>query len=198
MLAACSPPAGPSAASLQAVGSLQELMQAVIDPSADGVWDAVETTTSSAGETVRRPQTSEQWLEVRRSALTLAESANLLLIDGRRVGAHDFPAEAQGALDLARIQELIAAKRASFNAFAAALRAAALASLAAIDAQDPTRLVSAGGTIDEVCEGCHLTFWYPNQVIPPLPSRLQSSTAGVAGAGSVTAVSKSAQFAAQK
>jgi hypothetical protein len=30
--------------------------------------------------------------------------------------------------------------------------------------------VKAGGVIDEICEGCHLTFWYPNQVIPSLPS----------------------------
>jgi hypothetical protein len=42
--------------------------------------------------------------------------------------------------------------------------------LAAIDAKDPAALVKAGGTLDEICESCHLTFWYPNQVIPPLPA----------------------------
>jgi len=31
-------------------------------------------------------------------------------------------------------------------------------------------LVRAGGDIDAVCEGCHLAFWYPNQVIPAFPS----------------------------
>jgi len=144
-------------------------MQSVIDPSADGVWNAVETVTTASGTTERQPRTPEEWLEVRHAAITLVESANLLVIEGRRAGAHDFPAEAAGALDSAHIQALITARRADFNAFAAALRIASLTALSAIDARDPVRLVSAGGAIDQVCEGCHLTFWYPNQVIPPLP-----------------------------
>ena len=31
-------------------------------------------------------------------------------------------------------------------------------------------LLETGETMDEVCEGCHLTFWYPDQVIPPPPA----------------------------
>jgi hypothetical protein len=30
-------------------------------------------------------------------------------------------------------------------------------------------MMNAGAAMDGVCESCHLTFWYPNQVIPPLP-----------------------------
>jgi len=169
MLAACSSPIHAVSPSWKPVVSLQELMQGVVDPSADGVWDAVETDITAAGETVRQPRTPAEWLDVRRSAITLVESANLLVIEGRRVGASDFPAEAEGALDSTHIQELITTKRPTFNAFAVALREAALASLSAIDARDPSRLVRAGGAVDQVCEGCHLTFWYPNQVIPVLP-----------------------------
>jgi cytochrome c556 len=168
LLSACPAQVHPSPPALRAVASIQELMQEVIDPSADGVWDAVETTLTKEGETVQQPRTDAQWLEVRRSAITLAESANLLVIEGRRVGVRDFPAEATGALDSAHIQDLIAAQRPAFNAFAAALREAALTTLSAIDAQDPARLVMAGGAVDQVCEGCHLRFWYPNQVIPPI------------------------------
>ena len=40
--------------------------------------------------------------------------------------------------------------------------------LAAIDAEDPQALVTAGGNLNEVCESCHMTFWYPNRVISPL------------------------------
>ena len=27
-------------------------------------------------------------------------------------------------------------------------------------------MLELGGTLDEVCEGCHTTFWYPNQIRP--------------------------------
>lgn len=154
---------------LRPVASIQELMQGLIDPSADGIWNAVETITTASGTSTRQPQTAEEWSGVRRAAVVLAEGANLLVIEGRRAGAQDFPAEATGALDSVHIQELIAAKRPTFNAFAVALREAALTAVSAIDAHNPAQLVSAGGAIDQVCESCHLAFWYPNQVIPPLP-----------------------------
>lgn len=144
-------------------------MQAEVDRSADGVWNAVAEVSSKNGTEEHRPKTPEEWAEVRLSAITLIEAANLLVMDGRRVGAKDFPAEADGALDSKQIQALIDTRRAQFNAFAAALRDTSLTALAAIDAMDPDALVKAGGAIEGVCEACHLTFWYPNQVIPAFP-----------------------------
>ena len=104
----------------------------------------------------------------------MIEAGNLLLIDGRKVSTAPFPAEAQGALDSAQIAERIAGNRAAFNQFAVALRGGAQTMLQAIDAKDPSALVEAGGTLDQICESCHLTFWYPNQVIPPLPAVIPS------------------------
>ena len=172
LLCACSshdtpPPAAPSL--LKPVASIQELMQAEVDTFADGVWNAVETVSTEKGVDEHRPRTPEEWAAVRLSAISLAEAGNLLLMEDRRVGAKEFPAEAEGALDSAQIQERIAANRPAFNGFAAALRETALLAVAAIDAQDPEALVKAGGSIETVCEGCHLSFWYPNQVIPDFP-----------------------------
>ena len=152
------------------IASIQELMQAEVDTSADGVWNAVGTVTTKAGTEEHQPRTPEEWIAARNAAITLVEASNLLVIDARRVGAKEFPAGANGALDSVHIQELIEARRPAFNAFAAALREAGLRAIAAIDAKDPAALVRAGGEIDEVCEGCHLAFWYPNQVIPEFPS----------------------------
>ena len=179
VIAACAQPIQPNPPPMLPSVSLQELMQDVVDPSADGIWDAVETTVTSAGESTRQPQTAEEWLAVRRAAITLSEAGNLLMMTGRRVGAHEFPAEAKGALDSTQIEHRIASQRSAFNGFAAALRAAALTTLSAADARDPVRLVSAGGTIDQICEGCHLQFWYPNQVIPSLP-KLSEVRSGLA------------------
>jgi len=155
---------------LQPSASLQELMQNIIDPSADGVWNSVETVVTQSGESTHQPRIPEEWMQVRCAAITLAESANLLVIEHRRVGVKPFPAEARGALDSGQIQTLIDNQRAAFDGFAVALREAARTALSAIDARDPVRLVSAGAAIDQICEGCHLKFWYPNQVIPSLPS----------------------------
>lgn len=156
----------------QPVASIQELMQTEVDTAADGVWDPVETIVTKAGSEERAPHTPQEWATVRKSALVLAEAANLLAIDGRRVGRKEFAAEADGALDSVHIQQLLDGHRPQFAGFAAALRGATVQALAAIDARDPAALVRAGGNIDAVCEGCHLTFWYPNQVIPAVPHRV--------------------------
>jgi hypothetical protein len=173
LLCACAPHDAPAARPAQSVqkpmASIQELMQAVVDTSADGVWNAVETVSTKAGTEEHQPRTPEEWVAARNAAITLTEATNLLVIDGRRVGAKEFPAEANGALDSVHIQQLLDARRPAFNAFALALRAAGLRAVAAIDAKDPAELVKVGGDIDEICESCHLAFWYPNQVIPDFP-----------------------------
>jgi hypothetical protein len=157
------------AAGIRPYASLQEVMDGIIDPAADELWGSVETTVTSQAVQEKQPHTPDEWAEVRRKAITLIEASNLLAIEGRQVGAKPFPAEAAGALDSAQIQQRIADERAVFVGFTGSLRTSAQQALAAIDAKDPVALVKAGGALDGVCEGCHMTFWYPNQVIPPLP-----------------------------
>jgi hypothetical protein len=148
--------------------SLQEVMDGIVDPAADEMWEAVETTVSEAGVQEKKPRTAGEWADVRRKAIVLIEASNLLMIEGRRVAVTPFPAEAEGALDSAQIEQRLAANRPVFNGFAQALGATAREALAAIDARDPVALVAAGGDLDGVCESCHMAFWYPNQVIPPV------------------------------
>jgi hypothetical protein len=144
-------------------------MDGIIDPAADDLWGSVETTVTVQGVQEKQPHTPDEWAEVRRKAITLIEASNLLTIEDRQVGAKPFPAEAAGALDSVQIQRRIADQRPVFVGFAGSLRVSAQRALAAIDARDPAALVKAGGELDGVCESCHMTFWYPNQVIPPLP-----------------------------
>ena len=146
-------------------------MQAEVDAAADDIWDAVETTTSVAGEETKQPRTPEEWQDIRHKTIVLIEAANLLTVDKRKLSAAPFPAEAAGALDSASIEKRIADNRPAFNQFALTLRQTAQTMLTAIDAKDPKALVAAGGVLDEVCESCHMTFWYPNQVIPPFPAK---------------------------
>jgi hypothetical protein len=169
-LSACSPQAvsTPKATQIQPYASLQEVMDGIVDPAADELWEAVETTVTKDGQQEKRPQTAEEWADVRRKAIVLIEASNLLIISGRHVAVKPFAAEAEGALDSAQIEQRLAANRPAFDGFAQALREAAQKAVTAIDAKDPAALVEAGGTLDGVCESCHMTFWYPNQVIPPV------------------------------
>jgi hypothetical protein len=161
----------PATSVLQPVATIQELMQDEVDASADSIWDAVETTTSQAGEEYKQPRTVEEWREVRRNAIVLIEAANLLTVEHRKLSTAPFPAEAAGALDSTEIEHRIASNRWTFNQYALTLRQTASTLLTAIDAKDPKAMVAAGGVLDEVCESCHMTFWYPNQVIPAYPNK---------------------------
>jgi len=159
----------PWVAALAASRSLQNIMQTEVDTAADGVWTAVGTIITRKGTERRQPRTPGEWAAVRNAAVKLVDAAKSLMVDGRPLAIGDFSAEAQGALDSAQIQQLIAAKRPAFDAFAAALRDAGTQAIAASDAKDAAALIRVGGSIEEVCEACHSTFWYPHQVIPAFP-----------------------------
>jgi hypothetical protein len=144
-------------------------MAGIIDPSADVLWDSVAYIATSKGVEDRQPRTDEEWKTVRNSAITLIEAANLLSMPGRRVAAaHGFTGTppGRGELSHAEIQQRINSTHGSFTQFARNLQDAGLRALSAIEAKDAQGLMDAGGTIDEACEACHITYWYPNQNRP--------------------------------
>ena len=85
----------------------------------------------------------------------LASRHDLIVAPDRKPGP--------GELSSAEIERRIAANPAAFAAFARGLEHAAQGALAALDAHDAQALMDAGGTIDEACEACHVTYWYPEQ-----------------------------------
>ena len=137
-------------------------MDSEVDPAADFVWASVASITTRAGLEERQPHSDEEWLEVRRHAMTLIEATNLLVMPGRRVSHTYVPSGGAGELDTNQAQQKIDANRDTFSALAGALRETGLQTLAAIDAKNPEQVFELGGAIDEACEACHVTFWYPN------------------------------------
>jgi hypothetical protein len=166
------PAVAPPAPPFQIKASIQELMDAVIDPAADALWDSVSITQTVKGTVFHQPHTDEEWQEVRRRAISLIEGTNLLVMDGRKLVAPGSPVLDQGTsgvLSAEEGQKLFDSKHPTFVEFARALRDAGEQMLTAIDKKDSAGMMNAGAAMDGVCESCHLTFWYPNQVIPPLP-----------------------------
>ncbi|HEX6996777.1 MAG TPA: hypothetical protein VF322_01460 [Gammaproteobacteria bacterium] len=137
--------------------TLVEVMSGMVMPFAQVVWDAV-----IYDETIHGPDTDEGWQEARNAAVALAESANVLVIPGRKVAGPDKMAN-EGELAPEEIEALIAKNRGAWVGHAHALHEVATQAIAAIDARDANKLSDVSGALDSVCEGCHLQFWYPNQ-----------------------------------
>lgn len=146
--------------------TLQELMDAQVDPAADFLWESVASISTEKGLEERRPRTDDEWKEVRRSAIRLSEASNLLAIPGRKVSRERIPAGGNGELDSQQIQAKIEANWPAFVTFAELLRVATSSALRAIDEKNAEALLDVGGTIDEACEACHRTFWYPDVKLP--------------------------------
>ena len=168
-LGGCSPTSAPAVILAQPefrlTATIQDLMAAQIDPSADALWDSVAYIATEAGTEDRKPHTDAEWKAVRTSAITLIEATNLLCMQGRLVSASDSSA-GPGELTPAQIQQRIETSHAVFVQFAHLLQQASMKALDAIDAKNPQALMDAGSAIDEACEACHVTYWYPNQIRP--------------------------------
>jgi hypothetical protein len=142
--------------------NLREIMQYIVMPNAQIIWDSVAITVSLEGTDARSPKTDEDWDKVRAAAITLMEACNSLMIPGRAIDlpgtASDDPENELGPDD---IEEIRVKNWDAWIGHAQALHATAKAVLSAIDKRDSSSLMDAGGPIDEACESCHLQFWYP-------------------------------------
>ena len=141
---------------------MEEIMRYMIDPSADAVWDAIVTEVTADGVFTTEPETDEDWMVLRRYAVTLIEATDLLLMEGRRVAAEGSRSELPGVdLEPEEIEALLEADRASWTAFVAVLHEGGVGVLEAIDSQDVDALLVASAVLDAACEACHVRYWYP-------------------------------------
>jgi hypothetical protein len=111
----------PSDAPFQPVATMKQLMLDVIYPASNSVLLAIN----------REPADDKEWAEVRRGALTLAESGNLLIMRNR---AATWVADAKLLMD----------------AGGAAYKAA--------DAKDPRALAAVVDRINPSCTTCHKQY----------------------------------------
>jgi cytochrome c556 len=160
----------PETLPFEVTASLQELMRDEVDASADAIWDSVGTTTTRNGSVEKQPRSDEDWQALRRQAVVLLEATNLLVIPGRRVAQREFPSDGPGVFSSQQIQTELRRRQPEFNAFAQGLRGSGRRVLAAIDSRDVDALLKEGAVMDNACEACHRSFWYPQEVVPTLPA----------------------------
>ena len=65
------------------------------------------------------------------------------------------------------VQRYIDAKPALFRKHAQDLQSTGGDIIAAVTKHDGKKLTQVANALDEVCENCHVVFWYPQQAAPP-------------------------------
>lgn len=110
--------------------SLNEVMVALVNHSADPIWLAAW----------RNPQTDKDWRTLERMAYQLQVAGALLVIPGNGPRDEQWTANPQWTI------------------WANQLESAGDRAVKAVAARDIARISSAGDQIVEVCEGCHMAF----------------------------------------
>jgi mono/diheme cytochrome c family protein len=111
----------------------QQMMNWLLGPAAEIIWDSAGTIITAEGERELAPTTDDDWDYVVSGAATLAEASNLLMLPGRSMGP-------------------------DWNAYAKALMGASISALDAANAQDSDSLFTAGGDIYQACLACHQQY----------------------------------------
>jgi len=152
----------PQAPVFMPVLSVKELMENIVDPQADYVFDAVGSDISPKGVVDIKPTTDEDWTRIQRGAYVLAESSNLLKMTRKMAPEGAANVEPGGPeLTPAQIEAKVKENPALWNSHADTLRTEALKVIDIVKARDADKLLAAGSAIDQACEACHLDFWYP-------------------------------------
>jgi hypothetical protein len=162
-----------SAPEFQPTATVKDIMDSIVDPNADFIWDSVEIVVTLQGTEEKSPKTDDDWTALRRHAIALLEASNLLLVPGRQIARPGEKAE-DSRVDLhpEEIEARVNQDRAAWVAGAHGLHDATLESLKAIDAKDVKGLLNAGDVLDQSCESCHRKYWYrvaPGQALPEPP-----------------------------
>jgi hypothetical protein len=171
-VAACSrrTPEPPPDPQYRLTATVKDIMDSMVDPVADVIWNSVATIITKDGVEERAPRTDEEWAKVRHAAVTIAEATNLLMMPGRQIAKPGEKSENPGIeLEPDEVAKLIRQNPANWATRVASLHASAVETLSAIDKKDVAGLVDSGEKLDQACERCHLDYWYPNDKRPPAP-----------------------------
>src|SRR5262249_20790948 len=160
------PPPAASQASQQAlwgdmkpVVSVKELMEHMIDPAADYIFDSVATVIDPKGNVIEKaPKTEADWEKLRIGAVTLADGAYLLKVQRPFTPAGDENnSVGPDATELSPAQIMAKVKNdpVEWNARIEALRNVGLEVLEIAKRKNTAELWDASENLDEACEACH-------------------------------------------
>jgi hypothetical protein len=142
---------------------IKDIMDSMVDPSGEFVFQSVQQISDEHGIHEKAPQTDADWEAVRERLVVLLEAPNLVVMPGRKVAPPDVKSQNPGIeLEPAQIQKLIDDDRPAFIRRARGLQDAAAVAMKAVEAKNKDALFKAEDGVDKACESCHIHYWYPN------------------------------------
>jgi hypothetical protein len=134
LTSACARGAEPPATPIKPVASVKDIMESLIAHMATDVFASVGTIIDENGTREIVPENDEAWTEVAYAAMGLAETGNLLMLEGRAKDQEDWMLFSQQLVE----RSVAAAK--------------------AAQAKNAAELLDTGGQIYQVCENCHRKY----------------------------------------
>jgi hypothetical protein len=139
-------------------------MRDLIDPIADNIFDAVSVIVTKSGAQEKTPTTDEDWQRIQTGAVGMAEGAELLRVRRPFAPAGDRNnSVGPDATELAPadITAKVEKDPVEWNARIEALRNVGLEVIDIVKRKDVKELWDAAQNLDEACENCHKSYWYP-------------------------------------
>ena len=136
---------GDAQPAFKTVATTDQVMDAIIIPNAQAIWDAV---VYIDGKLVTAPKTDDDWYNLQMNAYAVAEAGNLLKIGQRNKDNGDWVK------------------------FSTALTDSSMEAVRAAEKKDLQALLAAGGNVYNVCTDCHRQYVTPdpNAPDPPVPT----------------------------
>jgi hypothetical protein len=125
---------GPEPPPFKVVADNKLLMQAILDPAADELWESVGWIITAEGTEEVYPRTDEEWIKVRNAAVAVIESGNLLMMAPRAKDNADWIRISQGLIETGQ------------------------SAMSAIEAKDRDKVFTVGGDVYDVCTACHAKY----------------------------------------
>lgn len=113
------------------VATIKQIMNAIVLPNANVIYNAVGTTIDGTRVEETVPKNDKEWSAVGDSAAAIVESGNMLLVGDRLIDQREW---------LSYTQRFIAAGKAA---------------LAAANDKKADGILAAGGDLNETCDACH-------------------------------------------
>ena len=147
--------------------NLQLTMLTKVNPQGLALWAITNDALDDAGNVDGKKVTATQWKALLEIGKGLEEGGRTLATSNGIIaappGAKLQDEANEGAAKAADVQRYVDAKPAEFRKHALSLQQTGASVTAAATNRDARKLSTVSASLDEVCESCHVIFWYPNQ-----------------------------------
>jgi hypothetical protein len=153
--------------------NLQITMLTKVNPQATALWNLTNDAQDDNGNIDPKKIKPEIWAKLLEAGKSIEEGGRTLATSNGIIaappGSKLQDESGPGASKAADVQRYLDAKPAEFKKHATELQNTGSGIVAAVTKKDGKKLTDLSNALDEVCENCHVIFWYPQQNAPKKP-----------------------------